>query len=613
MPSELILFHKGLSSQARSALQEPGTLKTCVNISLEKEGEQGLRTKFTAINTTAVGSIHSIHRWANLLIIGDGTHLRFLNLATDSDFTDMYGSFTNAQWRFREYKSFLHGVNGYEEVLIDSIGNCYPAGIANPITAPTLADASSGSGPNGNYMGYVSYLITFLNGHTYETGLSDASANLNITDNTINWSDIPLCPYAEYYGTAPTIHRKLYRGPGTGGTLTDIYYVATISDNTTETYADSASDVTLAANDACLVDDYEPLPHSEFIEYHYGRAYVIDAAGQHRLCFTEAAAGETAEDNEDIMPLAYDSLSPNWDDLRVSGFTTVDPQGLISWGTNLFIPLKHTWIRKQGNDPESWSYKKTWSHYGIAAPDTMSICPQPSGIIGLSAADGGNPGLCIFNGQTSEMITSPKLDYVFQTDLDHTYIADCRGFCAGRYYHFLYPSHTATSGVPNKWLAIDLRRSPDIRAAYWEGLSAVCGCSYDQGGESYGGTIYIGTSTGYAMKSDTASAEVIDVEVVTEDRIGGEVAVANTRKVLKELKYNLNGTASLQIIIDGTAATWPDTTTSRTITGTGDTVQVMKSFPTNFEGYKYRLRITATDQTTFILYSPWEMVFDLKA
>jgi hypothetical protein len=610
MPSELLFFHKGISSAARSALQEPGTLRTCENISLEKEGEQGLRPKFTAINTTAVGSIHSIHRWGDLLIIGDGTHLRFRDITTDGDFTDMYASFTNAVWRFQEYGEFLHGVNGAEEVLIDSSGNCYPADVANPATAATLADKGSGSGPSGHYMGYVSYLITWPNGMTYETGLSSASADVNVVDNTIAWSAIPVSPYAAYYGTAPTIHRKLYRGPGTGGTLTDIYYVTTIEDNTTVAYDDSATNSTLTANGASLVDDYDVLPHSKYIEYHYGRAYVIDAANVHRLGFSEAAAGETADDNEIIMPIAHDDLAPDWDDLRVSGFSTVDPQGLVSWGTNIYIPLKHTWIRKQGNDPDTWSYKKTWAQFGIGAPDTISICPQPSGILGVSAPDGGTPGLCLFNGQTSEMISGPKLDYVFQTDLDHAYIANCRGFCAGRYYHLIYPSHDATSGAPDKWLAVDLRRIPDIRCAYWKDLDAVCGCSYDQGGD--GGTIYIGTSTGYAKKSDPDSAEKVNVVAETEDRIGGDVSLANTLKQLKEFKYNLNGTASLQIIIDGTAATWPDTTTSKTITGTGDAVQVMKSLPTNFQGYKYRVKVTATAVTAFTIYSPWEMIFDPK-
>ena len=607
MPSEMLLFHKGLSYQARSSLQEPGVLRTCVNISLEKEGEQTLRPKFTKINTTAVGSIHSIYRWGNLLIIGDGTHLRFRDITTNGDFTDMYGSFANSIWRFREFKEFLHGVNGTDEVLIDSVGNCYPASIANPLSAPTGADGAAGN-PNGAYALYVTYLITYPNGMTYETGVSP-SVDVTPTLDKIEWAAIPVSPYAAYYGVAPTIHRKLYRGPGSGGTLTDIYYVATLANNTTVVYSDDASDATLMVNDVCLVESYEPLPNSHYIEYHYGRAYVIHDTYPNRLVFSEAATGTTASENEDIMPIATDT-DVNWDDLRVSGFSGVSPQGLIAWGTNFFIPLKQTWIRKQGNDPDTWSYKKTWAQYGVGAPHTIAICPQPNGIISLSSADGGNPGLCLFNGQLSESFASPKLDYIFQTDMDHDYITNCRGFCGGRYYHLIYPSHDAVAGNPDKWLAIDLRRFPDIRAAYWEDLAAICGCAYDQGGD-----IYVGTSTGYALKSDTASAETIDVDVETEDRIGGQITLANTEKTLKELKYCIDtdgDDVNLQIIIDGTAATWPDGTNSRTISGSGDEVQVIRSFPTNFRGYTFRVRIYGTGLTTFKLYSPIEMVFDVK-
>lgn len=601
MPSESIFFHKGISSQVRSALNEPGSLKTCINISLEKEGEQTLRQLFTAINSTAVGSIHSICQWGDMTVIGDGTHLRF---STGGDFHDLYASFTNAPWQFKQYKDFLHGVNGYEEVLIDEDGNCYPAIISNPETAATLADSGIAGNPDGVYAGYVSYFITWPNGMTYETGFGDASNDVTVSTNKISWSTIPISTYSAYSGTAPTITRKLYRGAGTGGTLTDIYYVATISDNTTTTYTDDESDVTIEANDIAYNEDYEPLAHTQFIEYHYGQAFGVDFSKPHRLIFTETVSATTDDENEDLMPLATTDV--NWDDIRVSGFGDVAPQGIIAWGTNIFIALKQTWLKKQGNNSDSWSYKKTWAEYGVGAPYTMALCPQPNGIIALSSPDGGNPGLCLFNGQTSEMFTSPKFDYIFKEDLNHDYIANCRGFCAGRYYIFIYPSQSST-GTPDKVVAFDLRRFPDIRASYWEDLSAVCGCVSDQGG-----SIYIGTSDGYVLKSDNDSTETVDVEIETEDRIGGDVKAANMTKVLKQIRYNLSGTANLQVIIDDVAAIWPDGTNYRAITGTGDEVQVIPSLPANFTGYKYRLRIYATDVNELTIYSPWEVHFDVK-
>jgi hypothetical protein len=608
MGNEQIFFHKGLSSIARSALQEPGSLALASNIVFSKEGAQGLRPKFTAVNTTAIGIIHSCYRFGDRLIVGDGTHLRGRSATTDGDFTDLGSAFADAIWRWKEFKKFLHGVNGTDQVLLDSSGYLYPAQVANPTSAPSGA-AGAGGNPNGQYYLYVTYLITWPNGMTYETGFSDASANVTVTSDKISWTDIPISPYVAYSGTEPTIHRKLYRGPGAAGTLTDIYYVATIEDNTTTTYTDDASDVTLAANGAAVVDDYEPAPDSHFIEYHYGRSFYIHDTYPWRKYFSEAATGETNEDNEAIMPLAI--TSENWDDLRVPGIEAVDPQGLVAWGINMFIPLKQTWLRREGNDPDTWSYKKTWANKGISSPYTVSVSTNPAGIIGLSTPEGGNPGLSLFNGKTSDIFTQ-KYDFLFMDDLDHDYLSVCRGSVIGKYYILLYVSVASTTHLPDKMAVFDLSKYPDVRLAYWDGISPA-GTVYSLCSYSQGETYYFGTSDGFLMKYDTASSETININVQTEDRIGGNPQLANIKKTLKRLKYNLDSNGddvTMEIYIDGTKQTWPDGSTSQTITGTGDTVQVLPNFPPNFNGYKYSIELTGTGLTDFTLYSPWDVEFD---
>jgi hypothetical protein len=833
MPKEQIFFHKGLAYDARRNLQQEGYLKQAVNITYGVDGEQTIRPKFTNVNTTPVGAVHSVRRFRNIIVIGDGTHLRFRSALSTGDFTDIGSGFANAIWTFREYKQFLHGVNGTDEVLIDENGNCFPATIEAPVTAPTLADSSSAGLPSGCYAGYATYEITFPNGMKYETGLSTGSGDVTVSSEKINWSAIPVSSYAAYYaaaadafnvvklllhcegldgsttitdssgqhtvvasgavidtaqakfgsssiyfdgsddfayidstdanindfyfgtgaftidfwvrfssttvapffqqyvdasnyvqftltygtinfamtetgknadavfapwspstgtwyhvavirgwggeansiaitingalvasktfsggsncntwtnmasaleigkmsnptlyfnghidefrvskgiarwtaaftapttpGNAPAIKRKLYRGPGTTGTLGDIYYLDTVDDNTTTTYTDNSSDATIGANDASIVDDYCPAPDSHYIEYLYGRAFWIDDDHPWRLYYAEAAGGSTAEENEAIIPMATED--ENWDDLRVAGFEDCDPQGLVSWGTNLYIPLRHTWIKKQGNDPDTWSYKKTWSRYGVAAPHATAICPAPAGVIFLTTPEGGECGLALFNGASAEMFTSPKLDYIFNTDLNKTYIHMCRGVCSGHYYHLLYPSGSNTDC--DKWLAIDMRRFPDIRVAYWQGLSARCLYSYTQGTG-----LYVGTSDGYVKYLDSASTETMGCYIETHELIGGDPALANEEKVLRALHYNINTNSvnvSLAIYIDGTQATWPDGTTTKTITGSGDAVQVMRDFPPNFRGYNFRVYVYKTSGLgTFTVYSPWSLSFEAK-
>lgn len=596
-PKELIYFHKGLSYDALSSLQQPGFLAECQNISLQIEGKQGLRPFFTNINTTAIGAIHSLKKWRSILIACDTTHIRAN--ADTGDFTDLYASAANAISMFAPYKDFMAVFNGTNFLLIDQSQNVYSAVIANPATAPTLTDSAAGSGPIGHYMGYVSYLLTFPNGHTYETGLSAASADCdNPHDDAIAWTNIPTCPYTATYGTAPTIHRKLYRGPGTGGTLGDIYYVATIADNTTTTYTDSILDATLITANASYVDDYTTPPVPKFLAWHYGRAFIVASTNSHRLYYTEAVSGDTSSENENLMPLAY--IEDHWDDIRVSGFEYVDVQGLFSWGVNLYIALKDTWLRKQGNDPETWLYRKTYSQYGIGAPYTADFCGSPGGIIAVTNPENSDPGIAIFGGQSSELITSPKLDYIFNTDMNLTYISKCRGRMVGRNYHLLYPAGSATE--PDTHLVLDLRRFPDIRVSEWTDLS---GRTIDS--DRQGTKIYIGTSTGYAKTKATSGTS--NVLIQTHDLMGGDTRIFNNQKTVTELKYALNGTVTLEVYKDGTVLTWPDDTTSQTLTGTGESRKILK-FPENTKGYKFYLKLTGTALAAFELYSPWELKFD---
>uniref|UniRef100_A0A6M3IZZ8 Uncharacterized protein n=1 Tax=viral metagenome TaxID=1070528 RepID=A0A6M3IZZ8_9ZZZZ len=602
MPIEPVFWHKGLAFHVRSALQEPGFLKTAENITFRTEGKQELRPSFSAVNSTSVNAIHSIKRFLNNIIIGDDTNLRDRSALTSGNFTTLGVNFANAIWSFIEYKNFLNAVNGTDNVLIDSDGNAYNGAIANPSGIPAGAAGAAGN-PNDTYALYVTYLITWPNGHTYETGFS-LSSDVTVATQKISWTNIPVCPYTAIYGTQPTIHRKLYRGPGTGGTLADIYLVTTITDNTTTTYTDDVSDSQLAANGASTCENYTTGPTKPLYgAINYGRFFYIDADYLNRLYYSEAVAGATAGENETLMPLAFQTN--NWDDIRVAGYGRCDPQGLVTWGTYLYIPMKHTWIKKYGNDPDTWSYKKTWANIGIAAPYSIAKAVNPAGILGISNPIGGSPGISLFNGQVSQILANQQLTEIFEDDLNHDYIHKCRGVWDGRYYHVLYPSGSNTE--PDKWLAVDLVKAPELRVAFWMDLNARSIDIYDQGSQ-----VYVGGYDGYVRQNSGTESRNIQVE--THDLIGGKVEIANTLKTLKELKYNIDtGTkqVSLEIIIDGENATWPDGTTSCLINGTGDKIQVKRGFPTNFRGYKFSFRITGTGLSTMNLYSPWQVDFDV--
>jgi hypothetical protein len=291
------------------------------------------------------------------------------------------------------------------------------------------------------------------------------------------------------------------------------------------------------------------------------------------------------------MPLAITDL--NWDDIRVPGLDVVDPQGLVSWGSYLYVALKHTWIRKQGNDPDTWAYRKTYSPHGVGAPFSIDI--SQLGIVAVTNPQFSEPGISLFNGSYSEMFTSPRLDELFKSDMNLDQIANCRGRIAGRYYFLLYPSVGETQ--PDRFLAIDMRRFPDIRVAYWTDLN---GQSIDADTQS--NKFYIGGSDGYVRTK--AESGTSDVLIETHDLMGGDPKAANEIKVWKEIKYALNtgaGSVTLQVYIDDVLQKWPDDTTTKTISGTDEMTQFLRNLPPNWQGYRIRLKITGTSLEEFEL------------
>ena len=608
-PSELVMFNEGIAQDSRSALQAPGYLQTCNNIQFRKEGRQELRASYGKFNTNNENTILTIVRYKDLLLIND-TNADLLHRAATSagDFAVADSGYTAAKFWHDSYKDFLHICNGTENHFYDGSGNLYPAIIAN---AGAASEAPGAAGnPDGIYIGYVTFLITWPNGQQYETGLGTASDESDCTGGKkFEWSSIPTSGHTFVTGgmEAPTIHRKLYRGPGTGGTLADIYLSHTITDNSTTSYSDNNSDVTLIANGASTVDDYTSMPTTvEFLKYHYSRLFCITTTNPNRLYYSEAPGGETATENEILRPLAFPTN--NWDDLRSAGFDIVDPQGIATLGTDLFVPLKHTWIKKTGNSPSTWTYKKTYAMYGCAASATIQAVGKLKGIVCLSEAIGGIPALCLFNGYTSDPITDERFTDLFEDDLNHSYLAECRGIWDGRNYHFLYPHGANTT--PTKHAVFDLSRFPKVRLSYWDYGAGATFNAQDMAVWNQGNSIFIAGHDGWVWYPKTG--ETITASVKTHDLIGGTPELASKWKMLKRLKYAIKGTGTmtLTITIDGTTITWADGTTSKTLTGTGDVVQIME-LPRDLGCYKYTVAISAAN-TAFELYSPWEMEFDYE-
>jgi len=136
-----------------------------------------------------------------------------------------------------------------------------------PATAPTIAVSGSGSF-TGVYMAKVTYIKDGFEGNTCALyGTVTAASN-----GQIDWSAIP---------TKEGYKRILYR---TKANSDAYYYVTTISDDTTTTYADTVADASLGGTLYPAFDgDNNAPPNSTIIHVHKNYMFYVEAAMPNRV------------------------------------------------------------------------------------------------------------------------------------------------------------------------------------------------------------------------------------------------------------------------------------------------------------------------------------------
>jgi hypothetical protein len=216
--------------------------------------------------------------------------------------------------------------------------------------------------------------------------------------------------------------------------------------------------------------------------------------------------------------------------------------------------------------------------------------------------------IALFDGQVSKHIVSPKLDELFKKDLNISFLQNCRGKKSGRYYYLLYPSVDSPSGVPDRLLALDMRRGQDVRVASWTDLNG-----YSVDCDSQGTRLFFGGTDGY-VRQRIQSGELINVKVETHDLMGGEIGALNAVKRWRELKYSLNTNSeplTMEVYIDDVLKKWPDGSTTKTLSGSDEMIKHLRSLPADWEGFKMRVVLSGAFRETFELYSPWKVEFDI--
>ena len=565
---ELITFDKGLVIDKRSPLMmEDGELVTAVGFDYINDGVLECRGPLTAKNTSAYGSIHSLTRYINYVLMIDGNIVRYKwdldgycnrYIPPNANFTIAgYLGSTN-RCRFAKYKDFICIANNHDAKVFAS-KNVYDWRLGNPVAKPTAVVGASSSGtPTGTYTLYYSFVVKFPNGRTVESGLSPAGTITGLTADKIDWT-VPICPYS---GTGVLISRKLYR---TSTTLGEIYYVASIPDNTTTTYTDAFTDAELELSTICSCNTYGPVPEG-----------VVDITDYlQRVFFIK---GSDLGWSEPYLPFTFPPENQ----------TTVSKDGedltsLVKWGDQVYISSKFTWYRLQGQSDATWQIRNTFAEQGCI--NTHTAFATKYGIVGLWY-----DGLYLFDGQVMRRILDDKLspDFFTSTISD---LSSCFSTFDGIRYRFYYPESGTTV---SKHLVIDFSTYPKLRIYHNDFIPNAHFFDMQSGQE------YWAKTNGYEY--ETGTTETISTSLKTGDRVAKNIF---KYKAPEYLYYDINTNGknvTVTIYADDVAVS---TLTLNTTTRTRGRETLPKS-----EGFRYSLGITCPDSQSLKIYGPWGISFN---
>jgi len=556
---ELITFDRGMNLKKSPLTLEDGELASCSGFVFDSQGDLTARSPREKVSATAVSAIHTIHRYKNYVLLGDAKSARYkwdldgycgLYVPPNGNFTLLGSLGSSNAWRVADVEDFTFFVNGLDSKVFCH-ANWYEWAIPNPTQAPIGTVGASGN-PSDTYTLYYSFYVQFPNGRTYETGLSPAGT-VTVSSQKIEWSNIGISTYA---GTGVTIHRKLYRS---SDTLIDIYYVATIANNTATTYSDNSSDDTIEANSIETTYGMTPTPEGMVdIEYYLGRVFGIK--------------GSCVYPSEPYLPFTFDLAN----ELQVSP-QGIDLVAVISWGDQLYLASAEKWYRLQGSTSATWSIRNTFAESGVR--NRRSVCATRYGIISQW-----HDGIYIFDGSVTKCITKDHiLSSVFtgMTSPKNAYSS-----FDGQLYKFFYPSSGTTV---NKCLVIDMTDYPAMKFYNEDFLATAMEFHFPTG-------IYYYAKDGYHYKEGTS--ETIATSLQTGDRVAKDIS---KQKTLEYLYYDIN-TNSKDVLVtfycDGVAQT--PVITLNTSTRTRDRKELPK-----WQGYRFSLKIDCADSQSLHIYSPW--------
>ena len=256
-------FSGGLNTRDLDTIIADNELSDVANFTFDKRGALKIRPGFAKYSSAqagtdivkSVGAYYKVSATAEVIATAGTSIYKFASSASTVIKTGLTGD--SLIFDLHQYFNHYFMGNGIDDIQVYDGSSVWDIGYTKPSTAPSAADAGSGSMASGTYK----YKVTFY----YADGESnpcDSYANVTIAaSHNVSLTSIPT-------GGARVVSRKIYRTVADGATYK---LLTTITDNVTTSMTDSSVDSALGAD---MDSDNDEPPICKYILNHKGRLWL---------------------------------------------------------------------------------------------------------------------------------------------------------------------------------------------------------------------------------------------------------------------------------------------------------------------------------------------------
>ena len=491
------------SHVSRYLIKENSALQAINVLPNEKYGSLSKRSKRLLLSTAATSAVKSLYRYykSDNTKYTIATYSTFLSYISDAGAeVKLYSTATDSKkWSFVTYKDNLIGMNGTDNakkwdgkvlVTADTDAARTAGDLVTDLGAPFAELDSDNEGNDLDASSWYQYKVAFYNGTSYT--FSNSRSNPILTGSSvynIYLTDIPLGPKG-------TTSRTIYRTSGAASRTavlaladTAFFMVATLSDNSTQVYADAISDTTLETDrvpvwTTAAAGVNVTVPKSKYALINTERLFIgndpsgVDS-GKSNVYWSDILNPDYFYYGTDYQLIRHD----DGDEITFLG----NWLGILTVGKTRTISKLYT----TASSSTSWKISNPFSYIGCISP--FSAVNTDKGIAYL-----GHSGIYIFNGQTSTLVSDSVTDKV--RDILATNSDDVVAVYNDNKYYMSYTSAESGATANDRVLVLDIARN----SYYLNTMEIDSFANFDSGDDF--GTLYSGSSGSdgniYAHKND---------------------------------------------------------------------------------------------------------------